>query len=431
MGFPPVPVARSRRALPPLLRRRVGGSLRSLVRLVGVCRGRSVSLFRLRAGRSRGSPFRPVPGRALGRFRPGPVVPPFASLAVGVCRRGPVRFVRRRVPLRAVLGSALAGPPRLLRRACGGRWVCGFRAGLPVRAAVPVGVARRACRPCGLGGAPWPLARFAVLLSGRSRWVVVLWLWCPAFPPRSRRACCSRLRRCARRCSRCSPHSRPVSGPRRSLRLACRFRRWWCASPWAVGGLFAGLSPGFCGLSRALPLSVPRVGSRRRGVFRLAPTVAGVRAARGRRRGLGARPWPFGRGRLRGWRRFVRSCRRSRCAGVFRFRVRFRSRCVRRPLGRPGAGCRGWRSRFRLRGVSCRAVPRWLVAVRSVVGLFLRVRFRLLGLRRVRGRSRFTPGRVPVWFSALFASAVGSLGSCRFWRLGGRVSVAVITVLAN
>jgi hypothetical protein len=26
---------------------------------------------------------------------------------------------------------------------------------------------------------------------------------------------------------------------------------------------------------------------------------------------------------------------------------------------------------------------------------------------------------------------VGSLGSCRFWRLGGRVSVAVITVLAN
>lgn len=150
MGFPPVPVARSRRALPPLLRRRVGGSLRSLVRLVGVCRGCSVSLFRLRAGRSRGSPFRPVPGCAVGRFRPGPVVPPLASLAVGVCRRGPVRFVRRRVPLRAVLGSALAGPPRLLRGARGCGWVCGFRAGLPVRAALPLRPSSAAGRSRGL-----------------------------------------------------------------------------------------------------------------------------------------------------------------------------------------------------------------------------------------------------------------------------------------
>ena len=123
----------------------------------GVCRGCSVSLFRLRAGRSRGSPFRPVPGRAVGRFRPGPVVSPFASFAVRLRGGGPVRFFRRRVALRAVVGSAVAGPPRLLRRARGGRWVCGFCAGLPLPAAVPLRPAALAVRSRGLAVRSLPL----------------------------------------------------------------------------------------------------------------------------------------------------------------------------------------------------------------------------------------------------------------------------------
>ena len=331
LGFPPVPVARSRRALPPLLRRRVGGSLRSRVRFGG---GVSWSLCLAV----------PASCRSLAWFS----VPPGAGL-----RRG------------AVPPWACRSAARVVRCPASWRW--------PGSVLSPP---RRASRGLGVGGFP-PAPVFA---------------------------------RCARS---------PVG-----LRFPCRFagvcRR--------AGRAFVGCWP-LARLSRALPLPVPRVGSRRRGVFRLAPAVAGVRAARGRRRGLGARPWPLGRGRLRGWRRFVRSRRRSRCAGVFRRRVRLRSRCVRRPVGRAGAGCRGWRSRFRLRGVSRCAVPCWLVAFRSVVGLFLRVRVRLLGFRRVRGWSRFAPGRVPL--RVFGPSAVGSLGARWFWCLGGRFSVAVISVLIN
>ena len=331
MGFPPVPVARSRRALPPLLRRRVGGSLRSLVGFGG---GVSWSLCLAVPASCRSFAWFSVPPGAGSRRG---AVPPWAcpsAARVARCRG-----------LSPWPGS-VRSPPRRASRGLG------------------VGACRRA----------------------------------PVFAP------------CVRS---------PVG-----LRFPCRF-----------AGACRPVAPA-CGacwplvrLSRALPVPVPRVGSRRRGVFRLAPAVAGVRAARGRRRGLGARPWPFGRGRLRGWRRFVRSCRRSRCAGVFRRRVRCRSLRVRRPLGRPGAGCRGWRSRFRLRGVSFRAVPCRLVAFRSVVGLFLRVRFRLLGFRRVRGWVGPAPGRVSLW--VLGSARLGSLGARWFWCLGGRFSVAVISVLIN
>ncbi len=128
----------------------VDGSLRSRVRFVGVCRGLSVSLCRFRSGGFRGPAFGPLSGRAVGRFRLGFVVPPFASLAVRVRRGRAVFLVRRRVALCVVLGSAASRPPRLLRRARGGRWLRGVGSRLPVRAAVPVGLARPGGRSCRL-----------------------------------------------------------------------------------------------------------------------------------------------------------------------------------------------------------------------------------------------------------------------------------------
>jgi hypothetical protein len=204
-----------------------GARLVSRSGCVGVCRGCSVSLFRLRAGRSRRSPFRPVPGRALGRFRPGPVVPPFAALAVRVRRGRAVFLVRRRVAFRAVVGSPLAGPPRLLRRACGLRWVCGFRAGLPVRAAVPVGVAPSAGCPCGLGGALWPLSRFVVLLPAPCPCVGVL-CWLLVGLARSLRVCCFRLLSFGRCPSRRFPSA---AGLLRLWLPGFLSRRLLCASP--------------------------------------------------------------------------------------------------------------------------------------------------------------------------------------------------------
>ena len=109
--------------------------------LVGVCRGFSVSRGRFCSGGFRGAAFGPLSGRAVGRFRLGSVVPPFASLAVRVRRGRAVFLFRCRCALRAVVGSAASRSPRLLRRARGFRWVCGVGSRLPVLAAVPVGVA--------------------------------------------------------------------------------------------------------------------------------------------------------------------------------------------------------------------------------------------------------------------------------------------------
>lgn len=204
LGFPPVPVARSRRALPPLLRRRVGGSLRSLVGFGG---GVSWSLCLAVPASCRSFAWFSVPPGA--GSRPG-AVPPWAC-------RSAARVARCR-GLSPWPGS-VRSPPRPASRCLG------------------VG----ACRP-----AP-AFARCAWLRVGLR------------FPCRFAGAC----RPAAPACGACWPLVR---------------------------------------LSRALPLSVPRVGSRRRGVFRLAPAVAGVRAAGGRRRRFGAGRWPFGRGRLRGWR---------------------------------------------------------------------------------------------------------------------------------
>ncbi len=124
---------------------------------VGVCCVCSVSLCRFRSGGFGGAAFGPLSGRAVGRFRLGSVIPPFAALAVRVCRGRAVFLVRRRVALRAVLGSALAAAPRLLRGACGGRWVCGFRAGVPVLAALSLRPSSAAGRSCGLAVRSLPL----------------------------------------------------------------------------------------------------------------------------------------------------------------------------------------------------------------------------------------------------------------------------------
>ena len=124
---------------------------------VGVCCVCSVSLCRFRSGGFGGAAFGPLSGRAVGRFRLGSVVPPFAALAVRVRRGRAVFLVRRRVALRAVLGSALAAAPRLLCRACGGRWICGFRAGVPVLAALSLRPSSAAGRSRGLAVRSLPL----------------------------------------------------------------------------------------------------------------------------------------------------------------------------------------------------------------------------------------------------------------------------------
>jgi hypothetical protein len=144
------------------------------------------------------------------------------------------------------------------------------------------------------------------LLSGLSRFVVRRCCWFPALLLRFRPACCALRRRCARRCLRCSLPSGLASGRRRSLRLACRRRRWWCASRWAVRGRFAWRSPGFCGFSHAvpslLPFSLPPSGSRRCGVLRWASPLSSVSPAGLWRRFVAACVRPSRHGRLCGWR---------------------------------------------------------------------------------------------------------------------------------
>lgn len=215
---------------------------------VGVSRGfvLAVSCCRFRAGRFRGAAFGPLSGRALGRFRPGSVVPPFLPLAVGVCRRRAVPLVRRRVPLCAVLGSACAGVSGFLRGARGARWLRGVGAGLPVLAAVPVGVAfpgacsgRLGCRSrflwpasAAAAGAGWCVVARAVssCAAARGRWLC----WSVAAPARSgcRRCalgapvgwcCCPLLARAGLRRFRCAWAPVPPLFP---LRSRCRVSRF-------------------------------------------------------------------------------------------------------------------------------------------------------------------------------------------------------------
>jgi hypothetical protein len=174
---------------------------------LGVCRGCSFSLFRLRPGRWCRSPLGPLSGRPLGRFRPRSVVPRLAPVAVGVRGGGPVRFFRRRFALRAVVGSAVAGPARFLRRSPGGRWLRGVGAGLPVRAAVPLGVARPGGRPC--------------RLERRSRRCRCRCSW-----PAGRVAAGAGSRTAGRAASRCAARLAPSRRSSVGVRAASGCRRW-------------------------------------------------------------------------------------------------------------------------------------------------------------------------------------------------------------
>lgn len=233
--------------LPPLV---AGSGARRVSRSgrVGVCCVCSVSRGRFRSGGFRGAAFGPLSGRALGRFRLGSVVPPFAALAVRVRRGRAVFLVRRRFALRAVLGSALAAAPRLLRRACGCGWVCGLRAGLPVRAAVPVGVARFGGRACRLGrrsrrSRPWSRGCRVAARAGCPALVRAVWrcaahrrrwpCWCVAALARSGCrpsapgvpvgwCCCPPLALAGLRRCRCGWLARSCWRLRRRCR-ACRF----------------------------------------------------------------------------------------------------------------------------------------------------------------------------------------------------------------
>ena len=189
-------------------------------------------------------------------------------------------------------------------------------------------------------------------------------------------------------------------------------------------------SPPGAGLSR-VPVPVSRSPRRRPGggVFRWPPLAGGLPAPGGRCRGLGAGRWPFGVGRVRAGCGSVRAFRCAGRAGFFGEFVRFRARGVRRPLGGPGARGRCRWPRFRFRGVPRRIVPVRFVALGVARRLFLWARFRVVGVRRVRRWLGLAPGGVPL--RVFRVARLGSLGSRWFRSLGGRVSVAVISVLVN
>ena len=122
-GFPPVPVARSRRALPPLPAA-VGGFLLRCLGL-GV---RCVSFRFCPAGFVCGA-FRSRFVRPVGGLRPRCVVPPFASGVFRLCGRGAVFLAGGCRPVCLVLGAALAARVPGVRGSPGSGWLCGFRSG--------------------------------------------------------------------------------------------------------------------------------------------------------------------------------------------------------------------------------------------------------------------------------------------------------------
>jgi len=123
LGFPPVPVARSRRALPPLPAAGGGFLLRCLG--LGV---RCVSFRFCPAGFVCGA-FRSRFVRPVGGLRPRCVVPPFASGVFRLCGRGAVFLAGGCRPVCLVLGAALAARVPGVRGSPGSGWLCGFRSG--------------------------------------------------------------------------------------------------------------------------------------------------------------------------------------------------------------------------------------------------------------------------------------------------------------
>ena len=237
-------------------------------RVCGVSRGCSLALRRFRARGCGCAAFGPLSGGPVGRFCPGVVVPPFPAVAVGVCRGCPVPFVCGGGPLRWVVGSPLAAPPRLLRGAPGPRWFRGVGSGLPLRSALPLWLARpgggsrrrrRAARP---GGVVSPLLVFvAGLAPGCAPW--------SPWPPRPGMllvACPSRL--AAEHCRRrAAAFGLAAAGP-----LAVS-RRWLVAVRWVVRPPSAlAIRLGAGPVARSLPLcGVPLPVPRRGGASRPAP----------------------------------------------------------------------------------------------------------------------------------------------------------------
>lgn len=126
---------------------------------LGVCRGCSVACFWFCSGRFGGVALCPLSGCALGRFRLGLFVPPFPSVAVGVCGGCSFLVAGCCVAFCSFMGPALAGAPRLLCCPSSGGRLCGVAAGLPVPAAVPLWLAALVGGSGGLG-VPASLALF-------------------------------------------------------------------------------------------------------------------------------------------------------------------------------------------------------------------------------------------------------------------------------
>ena len=124
VGCPARPVARLLPRLPPLLRRGVGGSLRSLLAFVGVCCVSSLGSCCVLC-----CAVGPLCARALGWVCAGCFVSPVRPRCVRLRGRGAV-FVRRGCwPVCCVLGASLAARVSRLRGAPGSGRVCGFRPG--------------------------------------------------------------------------------------------------------------------------------------------------------------------------------------------------------------------------------------------------------------------------------------------------------------
>ena len=225
--------------------------------------------------------------------------------------------------------------------------------------------------------------------------------------------------RCARRRLGCAAPRRgwfPSRWPRRPRPLGV------VALPvrWPPASLRLVSCPRALSRASAFPVSRRRAGRGGR-VFRWPAAVARVSPAsvRGGRRV--ARGWPLGgRGVCAGYRSF-RAFRRAWCVGFFRRRFWFGSRRFRRSFSGLGSRRRQWWPRFRVRGVSRRALSGWLGSFCFRFRLLLWSRFRFLGVRRAGRWPGFAGGRLSV--RVFHAPAVGCLASRRFRCVGGRFFV--------
>ena len=216
---------------------------------------------------------------------------------------------------------------------------------------------------------------------------------------------------------------------RAGLRFPSRLRRLVrlgvvaVPAPWLRGSRLRAL----WALSRALFVPAPVRRARRGGLFGWSPPAGGVPPAGVGRGGRRVGCWPFRRCWVR-WRcGFLCPCRRAGRGGVCGCVLWCWPLRVCAAFRRAGSLRCGGRSRFRAGGVSLRALPAGVGAVRFCFRLLLWVGFRFLGVRCVRCRAGVACGGVSV--RVFGAAALGRLAAS-VGRVVGRVFVGLILFVA-